>query len=445
MIVGIALAVVLVVVWALVAFLRSQRDAQPAVHWALVEFAEQSLELGSVVEILGFAGEAARVVFAAERAVAILPIDGEWEASLVGAGDGGEGAVVGRAPAGAKGLFGWLKHNRGVILTEELGEARFGAMRQPARQLMEFAGCDAIMPLVDRQEVIAVLGLRRSRKVHVDRGILELFQEQTATACGNARLHVEASHAFSLAREVSLASAFPDSLVAAARSGEAGVLGWAGDVEVAGEAGSDFWSVYTLTGGRVLMVVGDSVGAGLAGSMTSAVVKSACDLLVTGDKPIEDPAALLSMLSRALSHASAPVHARTFAALFDPGRGIVRYANAGGQLPYQVRGSGELGVLAGSGPMLGDAFESGYRLYEVPLAPGDAFVLYTDGLVRAEDPHRNAYGDRRLQKVIATQGGKPAGDILAAVLDAERKHRGDRPLGDDAAVVVVTVATSTPA
>ena len=89
MIVGIALAVVLVVVWALVAFLRSQRDAQPAVHWALVEFAEQSLELGSVVEILGFAGEAARVVFAAERAVAILPIDGEWEASLVGAGDGG--------------------------------------------------------------------------------------------------------------------------------------------------------------------------------------------------------------------------------------------------------------------------------------------------------------------------------------------------------------------
>jgi hypothetical protein len=430
---GIALAMVLGMVWALVTVTRARRTGTGTVHDALVVFVEQSLELGTVIEILGYAGQAATELLGAERVVAFVPVgDNEWEAHVAG------GEPLGKVPAATRGLFGWVKHNQSVISDRDLANARFGAMRQPMKQLLEFSGCDSLLPLVDRQEVMGVLGIRRNKQVTVEGEVLDLFQQQVTTACANARLHVEASHAFSLAREVSLASAFHESLVAAARSGEIGGLRWSGDVEVAGEAGSDFWSVYPLGGGRVLMVIGDSVGAGLAGSMTSAVVKSACDLIVTGDKPIEDPAALLSMLSRALAHASAPVNARCFAAVFDTGKGLVRYANAGGPLPYLVRGGGELGALAGSGPMLGDAFESDHRLYEMPCGKGDAFVMFTDGLVRAEDAYRKPFGERRLQKVIAAHAGRTALELLAAIQDAVRKHRGDRPLDDDAAVVVVT-------
>ncbi len=435
MIAGIALAIVLIVVWGLVAVTRGRRTTTGGVHEPLVDFAESSLELGSIVEILGFSGEAARVVLGTERAVAMVPADGDWEAHVIG------GEALGKVPATTRGLFGWLKHNPAVISAGELGGARFGAMRQPLRQLLDAVGCDVLLPLVDRQEVMAVLAIRTSRQVSVERAVLELFQELCTTACGNARLHVEASHAFTLAREVSLASAFHESLVAASRVGALGSLRWAGDVEVAGEAGSDFWSMYPLSGDRVLMMVGDSVGAGLAGSMTSAVVKSACDLLVTGDKPLEDPAALLSMLTRALAHASAPVHARCFAAVFDPRAGIVRYANAGGPIPYLVRGGGTLGALTGGGPMLGDAFEEGYKLHEAPIALGESFVIFTDGLTRAEDPARVAFGDRRLQKVLAAQGGRAATHVLSAVQDAVRRHRAGRPLVDDAAIVVVSVAS----
>jgi Stage II sporulation protein E (SpoIIE) len=432
---GLALAIVLVVVWMLVAVTRGRRTTTGVVHEALVDFVEHSLELGSVIEILGFSGEAARVVLGTERAVAMVPSDGDWEAHVIG------GDALGKVPPATRGLFGWLKHNPAVISVGELGGARFGAMRQPLRQLLEAVGCDVLLPLVDRQEVMAVLAIKQNRQMSVDRAVLSLFQEQCTTACANARLHVEASHAFTLAREVSLASAFHDSLVAASRVGALGALRWAGDVEVAGEAGSDFWSMYPLSGERVLMMVGDSVGSGLAGSMTSAVVKSACDLLVTGDRPLEDPAALLTHLSRALAHASAPVHARCFAAVFDAKKGVVSYANAGGPIPYLVRGGGTLGALTGGGPMLGDAFDEGYRLHEIEIALGEAFVLFTDGLVRAEDPARTAFGERRLQKVLAAQGGRAATHILGAVQDAVRRHRGEQPLVDDAAVVVVSVAS----
>jgi len=431
-VIGLALAIALGVVWALVTITRNRRTTAGGAHDALVEFAEQSLELGSVLEILGFAGGAARLVIGAERAVALVPTDGEWEAHPI------DGDPLGKVPVALRGLFGWLKLNAGAIVVDELEQARFGAMRQPVRQLLEFTGADVLLPLVDRQELIAVLALRRSRAAPVDRDVLTLFQEQTATACANVRLHVEASHAFSLAREVSLASAFHESLVAASRVGAAGALAWAGDVEVAGDAGSDFWSMYPLAGGRVLMIIGDSVGAGLAGSMTSAVVKSACDLLVTGEQPLEDPGELLAMLSRALARASAPVHARCFAAVFDAERRTMRYANAGGQLPYRVRPAGTLEALPGGGPMLGDAFESTYRVHDVAIGHGDAFVMSTDGLVRAESPTRAPFGDRRLQKLLTAQAGRNASALLDAILTAVREHRAGVPLGDDAAIVVVT-------
>jgi serine phosphatase RsbU (regulator of sigma subunit) len=66
--------------------------------------------------------------------------------------------------------------------------------------------------------------------------------------------------------------------------------------------------------------------------------------------------------------------------------------------------------------------------------------MYTDGLVRADNAGRKPFGDRKLQKVIAAQGGRPAAEMLSTVQDAVRRHRGDRPLEDDAAVVVVTVS-----
>jgi serine phosphatase RsbU (regulator of sigma subunit) len=432
--VGLALAIALSVVWALVTITRNRHTTTAGAHDTLVEFAEQSLELGSVLEILGFAGSAARIVLGAERAVALVATDGEWEAHPI------EGESLGKVPAVTRGLFSWLRHNPSAVVADDLEHARFGAMRQPMRQLLEFTGADVLLPLVDRQELIAVLALRRSKAGHVERDVLTLFQEQTTTSCANARLHVEASHAFSLAREVSLASAFHESLVAASPIGAAGPLAWAGDVEAAGDAGSDFWSMYPLAGGRVLVIIGDSVGAGLAGSMTSAVVKSACDLLVTGEQPLEDPAALLSTLSRALARASAPVHARCFAALFDPANHAIRYANAGGQLPYRVHPDGRLEALPGGGPMLGDAFESTYKVHDLALAAGDALVMSTDGLVKAENPGRVQFGDRRLQKLLTASAGRVAESVLAAILAAVRAHRAGHPLGDDAAVVVVTLA-----
>jgi sigma-B regulation protein RsbU (phosphoserine phosphatase) len=433
--VGLVFGVAVVAVWALfMAFRRRGAQMTSAAKDMLVEFADRSLELGTVREILDFAGDAARVVFGSERAVVIEPgaREGSWEIAVAG------GDSIGEVPPAMRGVLAWLRYNPDPINSAELAQARFGAMRGPLRQLLDLGGVDTLVPLLDGDKVLGGLGLRLGGRA-VDQALLRLFQVQAATACANVRLHGEAAHSFSLAREVGTASAFHDALVASARNGVAGALRWAGDVETAGEVASDFWAVYPLKDGRVMMVVGDAVGAGLAASMASAVVKGCCDALIAGARPLPGPAALLSGLGRALYRPAAPIQSRCFAVLIDPARGVVEWANAGHPVPYHLRtaAAGGLGVLAGAGPMLGDGDRVEYRAHEAPFGAGDALVLFTDGLVKAEDRARKAFGERRLQKVIADLRGQPVTAIRRTILAAVREFRGDTPAVDDTALVVV--------
>jgi len=436
--IGVVLGIVLVAVWALVKTFRTRGAAGSATnHDMLLEFADRSLELATRREILDFAGEAARVVFGSERAAIIEPGagEGQWEMSVAG------GDPIGEVPPASRGVMAWLRYNPDPIEASKLGAARLGAMRGPLRQIMEQGGVDVLVPLLDGDRVLAALGLRLGRRA-IDAQLLRLFQAQAAAACANVRLHAEAAHSLNLAREVGTAGAFHDALVTAARMGSAGPLRWAGDIEAAGEVGSDFWTVYPLHDGRVLMVLGDAVGLGLAASMTSAVVKSCCDALVEGSRPFPGPAALLTALGRALYRPQAPLQSRCFAVVLDPRHQRVEWSNAGHAVPYHLRGPdrGGIGVLAGTGSMLGDAEDVAYRGHAAPFHAGDVLVLYTDGLVKAENGERRAFGERRLQKLLADLRGQPVTAIRRTLLAAVREHRGAAAAVDDAALVVVEMA-----
>jgi sigma-B regulation protein RsbU (phosphoserine phosphatase) len=81
--------------------------------------------------------------------------------------------------------------------------------------------------------------------------------------------------------------------------------------------------------------------------------------------------------------------------------------------------------------------DAGQRYDEVAveLTPGDAVVLYTDGVVEARRDHE-LYGVARLDAVLAVNAGASAEQLAAAVLaDCRAYARGE--LVDDCAVVVV--------
>src|SRR5262249_25584293 len=159
--------------------------------------------------------------------------------------------------------------------------------------------------------------------------------------------HREAAHKLTLENEVDLAGAVQLALVPPVSEGRAGRLTWTGHYRPAGQVGSDFWSAYDLGNERVLIVIGDVVGTGLAGSMASAVPKSCCDALHAAGAA-GDAGNVLIGLNHALFRPQRPIHMTCFAAVFDARAGQVSYANAGHVFPYHMSAGG-LGVLGGSG------------------------------------------------------------------------------------------------
>jgi serine phosphatase RsbU (regulator of sigma subunit) len=435
----ILLAFIVLMLWAVVVLVRRRSraaaQAGSGTSLALTELAERSLDLESLSDVLAASADAAKIALSAKRVVAFEPgaREGAWDVSEPGVG------AIESVPDGARGPFAWFKHNVAPILIEEIGSARYGAMRVPLGELARRYQIDVIVPLVDRGLTIGALGLGIGRKLsRAERELLGELRQQVTAAAANVRLHREAAHKLTLEKEVDLASAVQQTLVPATSEGRVGRLAWTGHYRPAGQVGSDFWSAYDLGGDRVLLVIGDVVGTGLAGSMASAVAKSCCDALHAAGAA-DDVGNVLAALNRALFRPTRPIHMTCFAAVIDARRGNVTYANAGHELPYHASRSGNLGVLGGSGPMLGDGPDARWQKSSRPLAHGDTLLLFTDGISEAMNETRAVFGERRLQRTLARAATAGPAEIKHQILVAVEAFRGGVPPQDDEALVVLRV------
>jgi sigma-B regulation protein RsbU (phosphoserine phosphatase) len=64
-------------------------------------------------------------------------------------------------------------------------------------------------------------------------------------------------------------------------------------------------------------------------------------------------------------------------------------------------------------------------------------VLYTDGVVDAENTARDFFGEARLCEVLESQAGQPAKAIQQAVQDAVTDFMFEAPQHDDMTVMVM--------
>lgn len=124
-------------------------------------------------------------------------------------------------------------------------------------------------------------------------------------------------------------------------------------------------------------------------------------------------------------------------ALVEPQADSLIYANAGHNPPLIRRAGGGIESLDAGGLLLGVMADAGYEETRVPFRPGDVLVLYTDGVVEAQNAAGEFFEDERLAATLAATGGLPAAAIRDRIVEAARAFAGEGGLGDDLTVVVV--------
>jgi sigma-B regulation protein RsbU (phosphoserine phosphatase) len=162
--------------------------------------------------------------------------------------------------------------------------------------------------------------------------------------------------------------------------------------------------------GRWGMVIGDVADKGTAAALYMAMVHS---LIISGALRHRSPAAVLMEVNHTILRQSASgIFITVFLAVFDPQKNTLCYANGGHNPPLVRRASGRIESLARTGSVVG-VFEE-FKLEEATLTlePGDAIVLYTDGVTEAVHLSAKEYGIDRLTAAIAA-APCPAGELLA--------------------------------
>jgi serine phosphatase RsbU (regulator of sigma subunit) len=125
-----------------------------------------------------------------------------------------------------------------------------------------------------------------------------------------------------------------------------------------------------------------------------------------------------------------------FYGILDPRSGTVTYCNAGHNPPYLLNADG-LQPLPTTGLPLGIVGDTSWEVNTAQIPPGDALVLYTDGVTDAQGQDGAMFGQDRLLRVLRACRGRSAREMEEAVLSAIHEFVGDAPRFDDLTLMVV--------
>jgi light-regulated signal transduction histidine kinase (bacteriophytochrome) len=181
-----------------------------------------------------------------------------------------------------------------------------------------------------------------------------------------------------------------------------------------GEVGGDWYDVVLLADGRVALAVGDVTGHGLPAAAAMGELRHATRAYLLDAAP---PAVVLSRVAQ-LARWSLPGQMATMAlAVLDPVTGEVEHSSAGHLPPLLVRADGSTAWQRVLGSPLIGLLDGEPATARVTLAPGDALLLLTDGLIERRGESLRVAMDR-----TAAQVGRPdprrLGELVARVRDA---------------------------
>jgi serine phosphatase RsbU (regulator of sigma subunit) len=209
----------------------------------------------------------------------------------------------------------------------------------------------------------------------------------------------------------------------------------AGAWHPAREVAGDFYDIFPLHEDRWGFVIGDVADKGTAAALYMAMVHS---LILSGALRQRSPAAVLLEVNQTLlRQVSSVMFATVFLAVLDRKTHTLQYANAGHNPPVVRRASGAMEELTGHGSVVGIFEDLLLSDMTITVDPGDAVIMYTDGVTEAWHPRNEDYGSNRLTAAIAA-APRRAGELLAHVeADLDAFSDGE-PYQDDVTWLVLT-------
>ncbi len=204
------------------------------------------------------------------------------------------------------------------------------------------------------------------------------------------------------------------------------------------EVGGDFYDSWQIEENKWAIAIGDATGTGPEAAALTALVRYTLRALTMQDSL---PASVIESLNHALVSHIAAEHSERFCTailgiLTLADRVTLELVSGGHPYPIRRRADGSITTITLGGSLLGqlDEIEVAYR--QIVLEPGDAILLFTDGVV--ESRCNGTFFDTKGIRRVLADSHHSAREIVTTLGATVLRHSGGR-LDDDVAAIALRV------
>jgi len=207
------------------------------------------------------------------------------------------------------------------------------------------------------------------------------------------------------------------------------------------EVGGDFFDVIPLevmpiSSSRTGIMIADVSGKGVPAALFMALSRIVVRVTAMWFKK---PSEVISFANPIIANNSKTgMFVTLFYGVIDKDARTLTYVNAGHNPPLVLRKkTGEIEELALTGMAVGAMEDATYSQQEIPLAPGDVMVLYTDGITEAVNDREEMYDLPRLIKTIQNNSNSSSQELADEIIRSVFAFSGTTPQFDDITLMVV--------
>lgn len=207
-----------------------------------------------------------------------------------------------------------------------------------------------------------------------------------------------------------------------------------GRLVAARQVGGDAFDYFAIGEDRMGLAIADVSGKGVPAALLMSSMLATLRAFCDGRLPI--PEAIHHLNQSVVRTVSGGKFVTLFYAELHAHSGLLRYVNAGHNYPLLRRADGTLVELSEGGLPVGIMEHAPYAQGEARLGPGDALLLFSDGITEALDGQRREFGDERLQALWRGLAPSTPFAAIDQVMTQVGQFRGAAEQNDDMTVVV---------
>lgn len=195
----------------------------------------------------------------------------------------------------------------------------------------------------------------------------------------------------------------------------------------------DLYDIIPLSDESWLVYVADVAGKGVA----AALIMAALSTMIRSETPFHhNVEELIKIINKKMYSLCADegYFATILLIRYWPESGRLQLLRAGHPTPLWVSGGTIVPLPQLPGIALGITENSSFEAHDITLSAGDTFLLYSDGVIEAENDTQELFGYDKLQECVLAKDGPP---FAREVVEAVNTWRGSAEINDDLTIVEV--------